>query len=500
MSLRRRLLVGLVAVAAVLVATNVALSRIIESFLLDRVDRQLVEVAPRIFGADRGGPGGPAFPSPDAETLSEYFLALGDPTSSSLTHLKSTLADEANPPPVLRRREVLAHLAGQGDTPRPFTAEATEGSASWRLVAIEEPRYGVAVVGISLADVERTVERIRLVQALGTLAVLSALAVVSWWMLRLGVHPIEDMARTADAIAGGDLSQRVDHPGEGTEAGRLGVALNSMLSRIEDAFRALEASEARVRRFAADASHELRTPLTSIQGYAELWRAGGLRTDAEVADAMRRMEHEARRMAALVEDLLLLARLDQRRPLETGPVRLDHLVADAVRDARAVEPDRPLEVEAAPVTVDGDDLRLRQVVGNLLANVRAHTPPGTPVRVTVAGAADRARLEVADEGPGMAPEVAAKVFERFYRADDSRARPGGGTGLGLSIVAAVAEAHGGTAGVESEPGRGSRFVVDLPLAPPDAERAPASGPGGQAGPEGGPGTGEPLTGTWVGGT
>jgi two-component system OmpR family sensor kinase len=322
-------------------------------------------------------------------------------------------------------------------------------------------------------------------------------------MLRLGVHPVEDMARAADAIAGGDLSQRVEHPSEQTEAGRLGVALNSMLARIEEAFRAREASEARVRRFAADASHELRTPLTSIQGYAELWRAGGLRSETELADAMRRMENEAHRMAALVEDLLLLARLDQRRPLDLGRVRLDRLVTDAVRDARAVEPDRPIDLDAAAVVVHGDDQRLRQVVGNLLSNVRAHTPPGTPVRVSVAVAGDRARLEVADEGPGMDAEVAAKVFERFFRADDSRARAAGGTGLGLSIVAAIAEAHGGTAGVESEPGGGSRFVIDLPLAPPEAppeapagtaEEAPVEAPAAEAA------GGEPVTGSWVSGS
>ena len=477
MSLRRRLLIGLVAVAAVLVATNVVLSGIIESFLLDRVDRQLVEVAPRLYrGDDRGhGPGGGGprgFPSPDEETLSEYFLAVGDPTSDTLEYIPSAFADESDAPPVLRRSDVLGYLAPRGQTPQPFTAASSDGSGSWRLVAIEDPREGAAVVGLSLDEVDQTVDRIRLVQVFGTLAVLAALGLISWWMLRLGVHPIEDMARTADAIAGGDLSQRVDHPGERTEAGRLGVALNSMLTRIEEAFRAREASEARVRRFAADASHELRTPLTSIQGYAELWRAGGLRSEPELAEAMRRMEQEAHRMGTLVEDLLLLARLDQHRPLELAQVRLDELVADAVRDARAVEPDRPIEVAVEPLSVHGDEMRLRQVVGNLLSNARAHTPAHTPVRVTVAAVGDRARIEVADEGPGMEPEVAAKVFERFYRADRSRARARGGSGLGLSIVAAIAEAHGGTAQVVSEVGRGSRFTVDLPIVRPGAPEAP----------------------------
>ncbi len=486
MSLRRRLLVGLLAIAAVLVVTNVALSSITESFLLDRVDRQLVEVAPRLFrGGDDGGrvPGARrGFPSPDEETLSEYFLAVGDPASDSLTHFKSAFADTREAPPVLRRDQLLAHLTGHRETPRPFTAEASDGTGSWRLVAIEHPRQGAAVVGINLDEVDQTIGRIRLVQVLGTLTVLAALGLISWWMLRLGVHPIEDMARTADAIAAGDLSQRVEHPGEGTEAGRLGVALNSMLARIEDAFRAREASEARVRRFAADASHELRTPLTSIQGYAELWRAGGLRSEPELAEAMRRMEQEAQRMATLVEDLLLLARLDQRRPLELTRVRLDELVADAVRDALAVEPGRPIEVAAEPVAVEGDEMRLRQVVGNLMSNALAHTPPGTPVRVTVGVAGDRARVEVADEGPGMEPDVAAKVFERFYRADKSRARARGGAGLGLSIVAAIAEAHGGSARVASQVGKGSRFVVELPLLPREVSPEQPAGEAAAAGP------------------
>jgi two-component system OmpR family sensor kinase len=300
------------------------------------------------------------------------------------------------------------------------------------------------------------------VQVAGTAAVLLALAVVSWWVLRLGVHPLQDMAETADAIAAGDLSRRVDGVDDRTEAGRMAGAVNSMLERIEEAFRAREASEERVRRFAADASHELRTPLTSIQGYAELWRAGGLRDDGELADAMRRMEQEARRMGALVEDLLLLARLDQRRPMQMGEVRLDRLVADGVADARTVEPGRPLDLEAEPVTVTGDEMRIRQVVANLLSNARSHTPPGTPVHVTVAGEGVTARLEVADEGPGLDPEAASRVFERFYRADPARSRAEGGTGLGLAIVAAIAEAHGGRATVETRPGSGCRFVVTLP--------------------------------------
>jgi len=476
MSLRRRLLVGLIGVAAVLIVTNLVLSNTIQSFLLDRVDRQLVDVVTRpVF---RGDPGpGFGFPSNDERTLSEYFIAVGDPNQSTLNQLSSALADEDDSPPRLARTQVLSHLTDHSVAPEPFTAPATNGRGSWRLVAVQDPRQFTVVVGVSLADVDQTIDRLRLVQVLGTMSVLAALGLVSWWMLRLGVHPIENMARTADLIAAGDLSPRVDHPGERTEAGRLGVALNAMLARIEDAFRAREASEARVRRFAADASHELRTPLTSIQGYAELWRAGGLRGESDLTEAMRRMEQEARRMGALVEDLLLLARLDQHRPLERSMLRLDTLVADAVSDARVVSPTRPIELTSSPVSVYGDEMRLRQVAANLLSNASTHTPADTPVRVSVGVVDGRARLRVADEGPGLAPEVAAKVFERFYRADPARTRSGGGTGLGLSIVAAIAEAHEGRATVISEVGRGSVFEVELPLPVPDAVEAPETSEG-----------------------
>jgi two-component system OmpR family sensor kinase len=472
MSLRRRLLLGLLTIGAVLVVTNLTLSNRFERFLLDRIDRQLTEVSSSaLFRDERPQRPGERGPRPDDQTLSEYYLAVGVP-ERTLVRVGSSLGDDARPAPALDPAVVRAHAARPGQA-APFTVGSERGDGSWRMVALETgPRnQAVAVVGLSLDEVESTVARTRLVQVLGTLAVLATLALVSWWVLRLGVHPIEDMAVTADAIAAGDLSRRVEHPGAGTEAGRLGVAFNAMLERISQAFREREASEERVRRFAADASHELRTPLTSILGYTELWRAGGLQKPAQLADAMSRMEQEGRRMAALVEDLLLLARLDQRRAPERAAVRLDQLVDGAVRDARAVEPDRPIDTALSPVVVEGDEGQLRQVIGNLLANARTHTPAGTPVhvRVDLDGASGWARLEVADEGPGMEAEVAAKVFDRFFRADASRLRGAGaagagsgGTGLGLAIVQGVAAGHGGRARVESAPGKGSRFVVELP--------------------------------------
>ena len=466
MSLRRRLLLGLVTIAAVLVLTNLTLANRYETFLLQRIDDQLVDVASRpVFRGDRG----PGRRGPDEQTLSEYFIAVGDPATGQLRTTPSAFADESRPPPTL----VAGELARRAQRPpEPFTASARSGDGTWRLVAVGNGRLGgVTVVGLSLDEIDTTMDRMRAVQRLGTLAVLASLGLVFWWVLRLGVHPIEDMAETADAIAAGDLSRRVTPPRGRTEAGRLASAFNAMLERIQQAFREREASEERVRRFAADASHELRTPLTSILGYAELYRAGGLRGDDELAGAMGRVEQEGRRMKALVEDLLQLARLDEHRALERRPVRLDELVLGAVGDARAVEPDRPISDALSPAVVDGDEGQLRQVVSNLLANARAHTPAGTPVHVSVARREDgTAVLEVADEGPGIDEATAARVFDRFYRADPSRARDGaatadgaaGGSGLGLAIVHAVVAAHGGRVGVSSSPGRGARFTVELP--------------------------------------
>jgi two-component system OmpR family sensor kinase len=296
------------------------------------------------------------------------------------------------------------------------------------------------------------------------------LALLSLAVVRLGLAPLERIAATAGDIAGGDLSRRVEPADEETEVGRLGLALNTMLARIETAFDRQRASEEQLRRFVADASHELRTPITSIRGYAELFRRGASARPADLERAMQRIEDEGARMGLLVDDLLLLARLDQGRPLQEAPVDLPALVTDAVHDARAADPGREISLTAEDaVTVTGDEHRLRQVVANLLDNALTHTPPGTPVSVRLTTAGDEAAFEVSDEGPGLGPEEAERVFERFYRGDPSRSRESGGTGLGLSIVAAIVEAHGGRINVASEPGQGATFAVTLPL-----ERDPVS--------------------------
>jgi two-component system OmpR family sensor kinase len=487
MSLRRRVLLGCLVVAAVLLVTDAVLASTFRSFLLGRVDQQLVQAAdPIVHGRFRGprlptattgttgaAPASGAAPGPagDQRLYTEFFIGIAAP-DGTVSRFGPGLRENDLSAPKLSGTLLAAHLSPSADDLRPFTVPSTTGGGNWRVVAAK--RTGgdgeTVVFGARLNDMDATLARMVTVEGVATGLVLAALAAMALWVLRLGVRPLAHMAETAGQIAAGDLSQRVEHTDDRTEAGRLGTALNAMLQQIEEAFDERAASEERLRRFVADASHELRTPLTSIRGYAELWRAGGLRDAGEVGEAMRRMEQEARRMGLLVDDLLLLARLDQGRPLDTVPLAFDRLVDDAVRDARAVEPDRPIDLTAERVTVVGDDHRLRQVIGNLLVNARLHTPPGTPVHVSLRRDRHVARLVVADEGPGLPPDVAARVFERFYRGDPARTRARGGSGLGLSIVAAVAEAHGGRVRVDTAPGAGARFIVELPLSQPERIR------------------------------
>ena len=318
------------------------------------------------------------------------------------------------------------------------------------------------VVATSLDDVDSTLDRLLLIELIVTALVLVAIGVLALELVRLGLRPLDAMGETAAAIAAGDLSRRVEREDERTEVGRLGLALNTMLAQIESAFRAREASERKLRRFVADASHELRTPLAAVRAYAELFSRGAADRPDDLARSMTGISRESERMSVLVDDLLLLARLDEGRPLETKPVRLHELVREAVDAARAVEPERPVELTADEAVVIGDHDRLRQIIDNLLANARTHTPPGTPVRVSVGNRNGAAEIVVADSGPGIGSGQLAHVFERFYRADASRARASGGVGLGLSIVAAVAEAHGGTVSAQSEDGSGATFTIALP--------------------------------------
>jgi len=367
------------------------------------------------------------------------------------------------------------------------TVGSVGGGPPWRLRVANLPDGDTVVVALPMRDVAATLHDLRWIELAVTAAVLLAVGGAGLVLVRLGLHPLYDIEETAEDIAAGDLTRRVPDARPRTEIGRLGVALNGMLSQIEEAFGERQESEDRLRQFVADASHELRTPLTSIRGYAELSRRGGDDRPEDRAKIMRRIEEEAIRMGMLVDDLLLLARVDQGRSLEHEAVDLAAVVRDAVDAARVVDATHPITLEAlGGVTVLGDRLRLRQIVDNLLANVRVHTPAGTPALVTLSGDEEVAVLEVTDRGPGLGPEQAAHVFERFYRAEPSRARDRGGSGLGLAIVQALAVAHGGGASVRSEPGAGCRFRVELPRhlptttaappAPAEARPAPAAGP------------------------
>ncbi|HVN50458.1 MAG TPA: HAMP domain-containing sensor histidine kinase [Acidimicrobiales bacterium] len=493
MSLRNRVLLGFLAITILLVVTDVVIAVSVHRSLIDQVDKRIEGALehtppsrlPGFAGTFQPDSGdvivGPASRPVSGDTasgssdLTEFSIAFMSTDGTILRNAPAFRDEKASPH--LDPNVIASHATAPHQTPRYFTVGADGGgSVSYRMAAVRWSD-GYLIVGVSLRETNATFGRLSAVVVASTLAILVALALIAFWVVRLGVRPIDDMAATANAIAEGDLSRRVEVGPDNTEAGRLGLALNGMLHQIEGAFAQRQASEQQLRQFVADASHELRTPLTSIRGYTELYRTGVIASGPELDDAMRRIEGEATRMGDLVDDLLLLARLDQGRPLEEEPVDLGALARDAVADARAVEPRRPIAVEtpAEPVVVTGDERRLRQVVGNLLANARSHTPEGTPVDVRVRSGAGLALLEVVDEGPGIDPAVGNRVFERFYRGDPARVRDGAGAGLGLSIVAAVAESHHGRAWVESEPGRGARFAVELPLRErtPSAEVAPA---------------------------
>jgi two-component system, OmpR family, sensor kinase len=349
----------------------------------------------------------------------------------------------------------------------------------YRTVAVSVPQ-GTLVTSISLNPANDTLASLRSVELSASLAVLLALGVLVLVVVRRGLRPLRQMAGTADAIASGDLTRRVPEGNPSTEVGRLGLALNQMLAQIEGAFAEKSASEERLRQFVADASHELRTPLTSIRGYAELLGRGGFSDEAGRRKALKRIEEEATRMGGLVEDLLLLAELDRGRPLRSEPVDLHRISADAVDDSNAVAHNHQLVLEPGPpVVVVGDGERLAQVAHNLVRNALAHTPPGTEVTVSTGVAELMGYIEVSDNGPGIPPGVAGRVFDRFYQGDPSRSAAG--TGLGLAIVRAIAEAlHGGAAVTTSAEG-GATIVVRIPLdtshvAAPADPRAPVRSP------------------------
>lgn len=462
-SIRARLLLASVALVATgLLAADFATYHVLRTSLLQRVDTQLRSarlVAAELFnrrlpgfGGGRGsdGEGAPV-------TLAEWL----DGTGNILSR-RDFSPFRSNETLDLPRDLPGSDAWRSAGAIRIFTTRASGTGTRYRVLANAVEGGGTVVLALPLGDTEATLHRLLAIEVLVTLLVLGALAAASQWAVRVGLRPLQEMEAAAADIAAGNLSRRVDADPD-TEAGRLGMALNAMLEKIEAAFAERRAAESKLRRFVGDASHELRTPLTSIRGYAELFRRGAQAHPDDLERSMRRIEQESSRMGALVDELLLLARLDQGRALESAPVDLERITLDAVSDARATQPERPIETETEPIVLEGDELRLRQVLGNLLTNALEHTAVDTPVHVALSKNGAHARIQVTDEGEGLTEEDRARIFDRFYRVDESRSRERGGTGLGLSIVKAIVEAHGGTVDVESRPGEGARFSVELPV-------------------------------------
>ena len=499
--LRVKLVVSVLLLATLgLLVSGAAASTALRSYMTKRVDQQLQGPGGGLYP---GGPGQPGvLPTSRATAFAQYECTSSDQgtsfrrpnsryvqcssltgtvldppsttTTTTTTAADGTTTKSAVPAlPHWNQAQVVARRE------RPFTVESRGSGPRWRVKAIVAGPF-IIMDASSLDDVDSAVSHLERDELGIGLTVLVLIAAFGYWVVRRSLRPLADVEHTAAAIADGDLTRRVPHRDPRTEVGRLALSVNGMLSQIETSFRirrlseeAALASEQRMRRFVTDASHELRTPLTSIRGFAELYRQGAAGNPDDVARLMRRIEDEAARMGLLVDDLLLLARLDQQRPLERELVDLVVIAADAVHDAAAVAPDRSITMQVldgpTPPEIVGDESRLRQVIANLVTNALTHTPAGTPVTVRVGSRVESSGLygviEVSDRGQGLDAEASARVFERFYRADPSRTRSLGGTGLGLSIVAALVAAHAGRVELETAPGDGATFRVLLPAAP-----------------------------------
>ncbi len=464
------------------------------SFLLTRVDQQaLSAVVPiaaqlRVNRFERRGV------SPHGHPLLRFFGGK-PPTGRRLNLLPpGTFGELRDVSGTVLRRRTFSYGGAVGPSPQVpasvpissrfgdqhlFTIRSTgRDGTSYRAIAFKVGS-DTAIVAVPLREAQDTLHRLVVVEVLVGAGVILALILLGRFVIRLGLRPLERIGRVASEIAGGDLTRRVTPSDSRTEVGRLGLSLNEMLAQIEQAFRDRSESEERLRHFLADASHELRTPLSSIRGYAELFRLGAAEDPATLERAMSRIESEAKRMGVLVEDLLLLAALDQAPQGRQAPVDLRELAQHAADDARVVESQRDITLHAGEhVEVVGDPDRLRQLLANLIRNAIIHTPPQSPIELTLRRDHDRAVLEVRDHGPGLPPEGTAKVFERFWRAEGGRSRGRGGAGLGLAIVRAIVAAHGGGVSAENAPGGGALFRVTLPVAQTPSPNSPNAPEGG----------------------
>lgn len=488
MTLRSRLITTLFVLTAVAMVALAAVTYTSQrSALLDQVDAQLAAsfggVARQLEIVNGGGRFGPLrtpgvvprLPDDDHDDGARPTgrVRLG-PNLPPGTYGELRNADgQRVGTPLAPTREYGGETAAVPDLPTvlrpgpPFTTDAQGDDGLRYRVLVSAPRgaSGSLVAAIPLTDVDDTLTSLLRTEALVIAATLLLLTGIAWALVRIGLRPLDRMADTAGAIAAGDLGRRVDDADPRTEVGRLGAALNGMLGRLERAFAEREASEGRLRQFLSDASHELRTPLASIRGYAELFRVGAVKEPEDLSKAMGRIEDEAARMGRLVEDLLTLARLDEAPDAPKAEVDVASLVDDAVRDARATDPDRPIRAETdGPAVVWGDEAGLRQVLANLTRNALVHTAPGTPVTVIARHEGDHVALIVRDAGDGLPTEDPDELFGRFWRAEGGRTRGRAGAGLGLAIVAAVTAAHDGSATARNRPEGGAELTVRLPLA------------------------------------
>lgn len=477
LSLRARLVLGLLAIAAVgLVVLGAVTYASQRNFLQDRIDEQARDGLPaisRALDAELGTGSG----------IGERFRRPRPGGGRPPTNLPPGTYGERISPAGEVLTQVVSGYTEADAIDFPTDLEAGErrtidtSGRRFRVAAERDPVSGsLDVIAVPLTEMDETLSQLLLVEGLVIVAVLGVLGGVALLLVRVGLRPLDRMALTADQIAAGDLSHRVEPADEHTEVGRLGLALNTMLGRLETAFAGQRQSEDRLRQFVADASHELRTPLASIRGYAELFRMGAGDDPVESAKAMRRIEEEATRMGVLVEDLLALARLDETRATVREPVDVADLATDAVEDARVTAPDRQIALRVEPhddpiVLADPD--QLRQVLANLLRNALVHTPPGSPIDVSASSDPSNGHvaLVVRDHGPGLPSDDPASLFERFWRTGGGGRKQGpAGAGLGLAIVAGIVDAHGGAVRAENAEGGGARFVVELPPYAPAAPR------------------------------
>jgi two-component system OmpR family sensor kinase len=469
MSLRRRLLLALLATVLIaLVLVGALTYALVARSQLDQVDGDLDRAHPPIEQAAAGPEESRLRDIREAAPGFYAELRSGDGESVLVVPLRDRDGDELT----LVGTDVAAPPVASKDDHAVYSSITIESDEAMRVRVTRQDDGSILIIGRSLEEILRTRQRLVVVLFITGFAAIAAAIGLGAWLVRIGLRPLREVERAAAGIGDDDLAQRVPGDDPSTEVGQLAHTINRMLQRLEDAFsqreddlHAVQESEARMRQFVADASHELRTPIAATAAYAELFERGARDRPDDLARAMSGIRSETARMAELVDDLLLLARLDEGRPLEHRRVDLCEVVSDAVDAALTVDPQRRISVRFDDIAVvDGDQGRLRQIVDNLLTNVRTHTPPGTPCEVRVEVTGDQGVVTVADRGPGMSPADAARAFDRFHRADTSRARASGGSGLGLSIVSALVAAHGGSAELESSAGVGTTVRIRLPLA------------------------------------